>query len=138
MPSPRAPYPDYADVVTHEYWILVGGTVMRGSGQPDSTAIAWAGDTILALGSDDEVRAISRGDSHVASLSGAVVSPVTSGSDPRPTPDGALDVGGAASFAILTERPPSTPEGHVDAGSVVAIVIRGRLTRGRLPPLLRS
>ena len=42
--------------MTHEYTLLIGGTVITGRDEPDATAIAWAADTVIALGSDDEVR----------------------------------------------------------------------------------
>ncbi len=44
--------------MTHFYTLLLGGTVVTGGDEPDVTAIAWAEDTILALGSDDDVRAV--------------------------------------------------------------------------------
>ncbi len=63
--------------MTHEYTIGTGGIVL-GSGEPPETprtAIAWAVDRVLAVGSDDEVRAISRGDSTFIDLNGSVVTP---------------------------------------------------------------
>jgi hypothetical protein len=118
--------------VTHEYRILVGGTVIRGAGQPDATAIAWAGDTILAIGTDEEVRAISRGDSHVASLDGALVASVQPEGDWRWQPDDVLEVGGIATFAVLADDPRTTV-GRVLSDSMLALVRAGRVVLGGLP-----
>jgi hypothetical protein len=50
--------------VTHEYVIALGGTILGAeAGEEPPTAIAWAADHVLAVGPDDVVRAISRGDS---------------------------------------------------------------------------
>jgi hypothetical protein len=62
--------------VTHEYTILTGGIVLTAvDGCAAPSAVAWALDTILAVGSDEAVLAISRGDSRVADLHGAVALP---------------------------------------------------------------
>jgi predicted amidohydrolase YtcJ len=88
--------------VTHEYTILTGGVVLAtgaagtvgvadvSDGAP-ATAIAWAEDTILAIGDDTTVRAISRGDSRFIDLRGAVVVPL----------DGPLEPGSPADLAVL-------------------------------------
>ena len=92
--------------MTHRYTLLVRGTVISGGGEPDVSAIAWAEDTVLALGSDDDVRAVSRGDSHVIDLAGACVVPLGDGSegphglDASWTPEATLEVGGRADLAI--------------------------------------
>lgn len=62
--------------MTHEYVIAVGGRVephrpRRGGVAP--TAIGWAADRVLAVGSDDVVRSISRGDSTFIDLGGCAV-----------------------------------------------------------------
>ncbi len=114
-------------VVTHEYTLLLGGRVVRGGGEPDATAVAWAAGTILAIGSDDEVRPISRGDSHFVDLAGATVIPLSDGAVRWP-PTGKLELGGEASLAILRQRP--------TAGALpepLALVVAGRLIRGDLP-----
>lgn len=68
----------YARRVTHEYTILVGGVVLGGANAPEpATAVAWALGTVLAVGSDARVFAISRGDSHVANLNGALLVPAS-------------------------------------------------------------
>jgi hypothetical protein len=65
--------------VTHEYVIAIHGRVEPCTplpeGQP-ATAIAWAFERVLAVGTDASVRAISRGDSTVLELEGCVVTPL--------------------------------------------------------------
>ena len=63
--------------MTHQYTIATGGIVLGAGGPPDTprTAIAWAADRVLAVGSDIEVRAISRGDSTFLDLAGSIVTP---------------------------------------------------------------
>lgn len=101
--------------MTHEYTLLLGGVVRPGGGAPDATALAFAHDTVLALGTDDEVRAISRGDSHMVDLRGRVVMPAAGIT---------LEPGGPASFAI------------VDASAVTqAEVVDGVVVRGGFPGL---
>ena len=116
--------------VTHEYVLLVGGTVVRGPGAPDASAIAWAAGTIIAIGSDDEVRSISRGDSSVVDLEGAIVVAVGSGDDRTWSPAAALDVGDAATFAVLRSDPRDRPpRGEAD---VLALVRNGSVVLGTL------
>lgn len=107
--------------MTHEYRILTGGTVVRGPDQADATAIAWAEDTIIAIGTDDEVRSISRGDSTFGDLAGACIVPL-SGSGP-------LALGGPASFEVRAG-------GDAGAGTrpaTLAVVRHGRVVSGALP-----
>jgi hypothetical protein len=78
--------------MAHEYTILVGGVVIRGGGAPDATAIAWAEDTVLAVGADDAVRAISRGDSRFVDLAWACVRAID--------PAGVLEAGAPADLAV--------------------------------------
>lgn len=60
-----------AGAVTHEYTILYDTTVLTGDEAcPRATALAWAADTILAVGEATAVRAISRGDSRFMALPG--------------------------------------------------------------------
>ena len=61
--------------MTHEYTLLLGGVIMPGSDTPEPTALAWAHDTVLAVGSDAAVRSISRGDSRMVQLRGLAVVP---------------------------------------------------------------
>ncbi len=73
--------------MTHEYVIALGGTILcaGSAGATVATAMAWAADSILAVGPDDAVGAISRGDSIFLDLAGAAVSPAPT--DPRPAED---------------------------------------------------
>jgi hypothetical protein len=62
--------------VTHEYVIALDGRIdphWAEDGEPAPTAIAWAADHVLAVGTDDVVRSISRGDSTFLDLGGCVV-----------------------------------------------------------------
>jgi hypothetical protein len=66
----------YDGYVTHEYTIAVGGRIgPLGLGRTEvrDTAIAWAADSVLAVGSDDAVSSISRGDSTFLDLGGSLV-----------------------------------------------------------------
>jgi hypothetical protein len=106
--------------MTHEYTLLVGGLVLPGGGAEDARAIAWAAGTVLALGSEEEVRAISRGDSLVVNLRGAVIA---AGGVP-------LEIGGPADFDVYERDPRTAP-----AASPVAVVRGGHAVRGSLPGL---
>ncbi len=120
--------------MTHEYTLLVGGTVVPGGGQPDVSAIAWAGDTILAIGTDHEVRAISRGDSHLVDLAGAIVVPLGPGAGLTWPVSATLEVGGPADLAVLEEDPRATEAGTEGHGRirVRALVRGGRVLAGSL------
>ncbi len=62
--------------MTHEYVIGLGGRIdprPSGSDETSCTAIGWAADRVLAVGPDDVVRSISRGDSTFLDLHGCVV-----------------------------------------------------------------
>lgn len=117
---------DYAVRVTHEYTLLTGGTVIPGGGAPDATAIAWAGGTVLAIGSDAEVRAISRGDSHFGDLAGTTVIPLAPEAQPEWPTRAVLEVGGPADLAVVTGDP------RQGAWHVSAVVRAGRATAGTL------
>lgn len=113
--------------MTHEYTLLVGGVVIPGGTAPDATAIAWAADTILALGSDEEVLSISRGDSRVVELGGAFVIPLAADGDLRWPTEAKLEVGGRADLAVLPADPRLTP-----AVEPLALLLGGRLVAGAL------
>ena len=105
--------------MTHEYTLLVGATVIPGGGDPDRAALAWAMGTILALGSEAEVRAISRGDSVVLDAAGGFVVPLA----------GPLEVGSPADLAVLRSDPRLGA-----AGEPLAVVRGGHVVAGRLGP----
>ena len=119
-------------LVTHRYTILVGGTVIPGHDAPAVTAIAWAGDTVIGLGSDDELRGLSRGDSWFVDLAGATVAPLGVGDAIWPV-DSMLEVGGRADLAILVGDPRVRGIEPGERPVVVALVRDGRVVTGRLP-----
>ena len=61
--------------MTHEYVIAYNGRV-EPRDDVAATAIGWAADAVLAVGSDEVVRAISRGDSTFIDLGGGIVTPL--------------------------------------------------------------
>jgi hypothetical protein len=85
--------------VTHEYTILTGATILPGGDRAPCEAIAWAHGTILALGLEAEVRAISRGDSQFLAYPGAFVVPLGE----------TLELGGPADLKVLAGDPRSRP-----------------------------
>jgi len=118
--------------MTHRYTLLVGGTILPGGGASEATALAWAEDTVLALGSDAAISGISRGDSHVVDLAGRYVVPLDEGTQARWPVHATLEVGGRADLAIL-DRDPRQPGAGVRPLAAVAIVRGGRVVAGRLP-----
>lgn len=99
--------------------IATGGRIHGGRevGGAVPTAIAWAADVVLAVGPDDVVRAISRGDSTFLALDGCVVTPLD--------PGAVLEPGAPADLAFW--GPGSEP----GAGSrQVALVRAGAFTDG--------
>lgn len=119
--------------MTHRYTLLIGGTVLSGRDEPDVSAIAWAADTVIALGSDDDVRRTSRGDSHVIDLGGASVVPLGEGPYARWPPHATLEVGGRADLAVLESDPRQTVAPAGQPLSTLALVRGGRVVAGRLP-----
>lgn len=116
--------------MTHRYTLLVGGTILAGGGLPPCTAIAWAEGTVLALGTDDQVRSASRGDSDLVDLRGAFVVPIAPDAAPTWPSPATLEVGGPADLALLAEDP------RADAGTLLrptAVVRAGHVIRGHLP-----
>lgn len=137
--------------MTHEYTVLFGGTVMAGGGGSHATAIAWAGDTVIAIGNDADVRAISRGDSHFFDLAGAWVLPFGDVPDASwPTnatwqanlelpSDTVLDVGGRADLVVV-EPSAGNELGTIEVAglgdrrqTLIAVVRRGQVVAGALP-----
>lgn len=94
--------------MTHEYTIATGGTVITAGATAPATAIAWAADTVLATGTDGEMRALSRGDSTFLDLGGAIVSAST-------PPGGPLATGDPADLDL--RAPDGTRLARVVAGS---------------------
>jgi imidazolonepropionase-like amidohydrolase len=126
--------------VTHEYVLLVGGTVVAGDRAPEAEAIAWAHDTILAIGPEAVVRAISRGDSTIHDLGGGWVVPIDPAGEFRWPPSVRLDVGSPADLAVYRADPRPAESGASPgrARSPVAIVRSGRVVAGSLPPPRRG
>jgi len=118
--------------VTHRYTLLIRGTVISGRDEPDVSAIAWAADTVIALGSDDDVRRTSRGDSHVSDLRGASVVALGEGQDVVWPPDATLEVGGRADLAVLASDPRRMDAAAGHPLSALALVRGGRVVAGRL------
>lgn len=128
--------------MTHLYTLLVGGTVIPGGDKPDASAIAWAADTVIAIGGDEEIRAISRGDSHLIDLRGAIVVPLAAaGKDADATwpADATLEVGGRADLAVLNSDPRRAhARAHARPATdstprALALVRGGRIVKGALP-----
>ena len=63
--------------MTHEYVIATNGHIEPSTLEDDeATALCWAKDAIVAVGPDEVVRAISRGDSTFLDLCGCLVTPL--------------------------------------------------------------
>ena len=145
--------------MTHEYVIGLGGRIdLPGldTGDTARTAIAWAADRVLAVGRDEVVCSVSRGDSTFLDLGGCVVTalpddPVRADTLVRQTtregardvdlgallvgagllaPDATLEPGSPADMAFWGAVPGSGgPEGR-PALRLVAIVREGVFTEG--------
>lgn len=118
--------------MTHGYTILVAALVLPGEGEPEAEAIAWAFDTILAIGPEDSVRAISRGDSHLLEARDAFVVPLGAGAAVRWPTAARLEVGGRADLAVLDADPRLATTAGPPAPAVRAIVRGGRVVQGTL------
>jgi len=119
--------------VTHQYTLLVNGAIITGRGAPDASAIAWAGDTVIAVGEDDGVRGISRGDSLVVDLDGLTVVPIGHGPVAAWPTDATLEVGGPANLAILDRDPRNADPAANPSSAVIAEIRSGRVVAGALP-----
>ena len=128
------------DAMTHEYTVATNGVVLGSSTGGTATALAWAEDTILAVGDDPTVRAVSRGDSTFIDLAGRAVS---AGHDVagatrqmretvrRGDPDlqvGELEPGAPADLLIWSHDPRRLAPGAADQLHVVGTVAGGHLS----------
>jgi hypothetical protein len=148
----------YDGRVTHEYVIALSGRILGSRAHTDGpgpTAIAWAADRVLAVGSDAEVRAISRGDSTFLDLRGCAVTPLPRdlrraeevlrqaiqtdrGVDVRQAlaaaglidPDSALEPGSPADLAVWSTDPASVEPAAAATLRVLAEVRAGAFTEG--------
>jgi hypothetical protein len=149
--------------MTHAYVICVNGKVdprepdATESAAAQSTAIAWAADHVLAVGTDDTVRAISRGDSTFLDLHGCVVTALPAeparadavvrralrttsglGIDVRATlvdagllgPDATLEPGSPADLAFWDVLPGPGDSNEPPEWGLLAIVRGGAFTHG--------
>jgi len=144
--------------VTHEYVIALGGTILgadAGDAGPRPTAIAWAADHVLAVGPDDVVRAISRGDSTFIDLGACAVTAAPAAVDVaertlraavlagRPfdavkeleragqlTPGERLEPGSPAELAFWSADPATLSPPEASSLRVVAIVRAGAFSDG--------
>ncbi len=119
--------------MTHEYTLLIGGTVIVGGDESDVAAIAWAADTVIALGSDNDVLGTSRGDSHVVDLHGASVVALGEGPGVVWSLDAQLEVGGPADLAVLESDPRRMDASVLRRLPPLAVVRGGRVVSGTLP-----
>ena len=128
--------------MTHEYVIALNGHIEPDpGGDSEETALAWAAGAILAVGPDDVVRAISRGDSRFLDLCGCVVTPLPdapSQADALIREEHAL---GADVARLLVESGLLSAEASLEPGApadlafwgetgLVAIVRDGHFTQG--------
>ncbi len=143
--------------MTHEYVIALGGTVV-GAGSAEAqapTAVAWAADRVLAVGSDDIVRGISRGDSTFLDLAGCAVTALPVDLEAAETilraaiaaghpfdaaqlladagqidsPAG-LETGAPADLAFWSAPPDAIPPGSATTLRIIAVVRAGAFTEG--------
>jgi len=112
--------------MSHEYTIATRGLVLGTGLTPDPTALAWADGTILAVGDDAAVRALSRGDSTFVDLAGRAVS---GGTDPDTAVDRLprLEPGSPADLLIWSSDPRHLEPTDAASLSVVGVVRGGRL-----------
>ena len=128
--------------MTHEYVIALNGHIEPDpGGDSEETAVAWAGGAVLAVGPDDVVRAISRGDSTFLDLCGCLVTPLP---DAPSHADSLIreEHAGAADIArLLVESGLLSAEASLEPGApadlafwdesgLVAIVRGGHFTHG--------
>ncbi|MGD8486352.1 MAG: hypothetical protein PVH07_06905 [Chloroflexota bacterium] len=89
--------------MTHEYVIALNGIVAPGPAGGTATAVAWAAEAVLAVGTDESVRAISRGDSIFLDLDGCAITPLPA--NPEAAADAVRQAGtGAVDIVSLLVR----------------------------------
>lgn len=152
--------------MTHEYVIALRGVVLGAgtSAGPSPTAVAWAADRVLAVGTYDAVRAISRGDSTFLDLAGCAVMPLPSDvaaaerlvraavAEGRPfdpvrllveagllAADAAIEVGAPADLAFWSADPAAVPASDAAPVAIIAVVRAGAFADGdeHLAPFAR-
>jgi hypothetical protein len=161
--------------VTHEYVLATGGVIFGapvaasgpagmaaaiGGSRGRPSAIAWAADRLLAIGSDGEVRAVSRGDSHMVDLHGGAVTALPAEPDEAelrlrravqrgvpfeleellrpllpPGADSQLETGGRADLAIWSHDPLALPPERAMELRIVRVVRGGRLAASPTAPV---
>ena len=126
--------------MTHLYTVATNGVVLGNSSSGTATALAWAGDTILAVGDDTTVRAVSRGDSTFVDLAGRAVSAGRDVAEAtqrmrevvrRGATDlsvGELEPGSPADLLIWSHDPRQLAPGAADQLHVVGTVAGGHLS----------
>lgn len=145
--------------MTHEYTILYDTSVLTGDQAcPRAAALAWAADTILAVGETAAVRAISRGDSRFIALPGraitlapdrpeiverglreavsrgdrvaveAILAEMRDRGERRP--GRRVEIGEAADLAIWSDDPTALAPGEAGRLRLDALVRGGRFTLG--------
>ena len=120
--------------MTHEYTILVRGRILAGGERPEAAGIGWAAGTVIALGSEAEMRAVSRGDSHFVDLAGAFVIPLARGADPGWPTNATLEIGAPADLVVLRDDPrrAGNTAWHLRA-LTIAVIRGGVVASGALP-----
>jgi hypothetical protein len=103
--------------VTHEYTIALNGIVAPTPAGGTATAVAWAAEAVLAVGTDESVRAISRGDSTFLDLHGCTITPLPA--DPEAAADAARLAGTGAVdvVSLLVRADRLDPEAALEPGS---------------------
>jgi hypothetical protein len=147
--------------MTHEYVIGLGGRIEPAADQhAPATAIGWAADSILAVGPNANVRAISRGDSTFLDLEGCHVtalpddleaaisaarSEMTRSSDQRDVGERLISAGLLSPASMLETGSPADLAFWDDAGALLAVTRAGVFSEGdpkrgpfRAPPGTRD
>ena len=128
--------------MTHEYVIALNGHVEPDpGGESEETAVAWAAGAVLAVGPNDVVRAISRGDSRFLDLHGCLVTPLPEAPSQADSLIREKRAQGAEVARLLVESGLLSSEASLEPGApadlafwdesgLVAIVREGHFTDG--------